>query len=67
MTAPAPMEARLITALPEGPSWQFEPKWDEFRAIAEREGDVVGRWSISGNPLGRYSPISSRCSKACHG
>ncbi len=33
-----PMEARLVSELPGGPGWQFEPKWDGFRAIAVREG-----------------------------
>jgi ATP-dependent DNA ligase len=52
----APMEARLVSALPEGSEWQFEPKWDGFRAIAVRDGDTVAIWSKSGKPLGRYFP-----------
>ena len=52
----APMEARLVSALPEGPGWQFEPKWDGFRAIAVRDGGAVAIWSKSGKPLGRYFP-----------
>jgi ATP-dependent DNA ligase len=52
----APMEARLVSALPEGPEWQFEPKWDGFRAIAVRDGDRVAIWSKSGKPLDRYFP-----------
>jgi ATP-dependent DNA ligase len=53
---PAPMEARLVEALPTGDGWQFEPKWDGFRALADRNGDKVTLRSKSGKPLGRYFP-----------
>lgn len=57
LTVPvAPMEARLVDALPEGEGWQFEPKWDGFRAIAVRRDDEAVIWSKSGKPLGRYFP-----------
>lgn len=36
-----PMEARLLEALPSGPGWQYEPKWDGFRCLAFRAGDQV--------------------------
>ena len=36
------MEARLVDELPDGPGWQFEPKWDGFRCLAFRAGDAVG-------------------------
>ena len=52
----APMEARLANALPDPPGWQYEPKWDGFRAIAERDGEEIEIWSKSGKPLGRYFP-----------
>ncbi|HEY0623430.1 ATP-dependent DNA ligase [Sphingomonas sp.] len=52
----APMEARLAEALPDPPGWQYEPKWDGFRAIAVRESDAIAIWSKSGKPLGRYFP-----------
>lgn len=52
----APMEALLVEALPEPPGWQYEPKWDGFRAIVVRDGDRVEIWSKSGKPLGRYFP-----------
>lgn len=52
----APMEARLVEALPEEEGWQFEPKWDGFRAIASRSGDTVELMSKSGKPLARYFP-----------
>ncbi|HWW64958.1 MAG TPA: ATP-dependent DNA ligase [Sphingomonadaceae bacterium] len=57
MTAlPAPMEAKLVDALPEEPGWQFEPKWDGFRALAFRDGDRIEIGSKSGKPLARYFP-----------
>ena len=52
----APMEARLVDALPHGPGWTYEPKWDGFRCIAYRKGDAVNLISKSGKPLGRYFP-----------
>jgi ATP-dependent DNA ligase len=55
-TAIAPMEAKLVSHLPEERGWQFEPKWDGFRAVAERDGDAITIWSKSGKPLGRYFP-----------
>jgi ATP-dependent DNA ligase len=56
MDAIAPMEAKLVEALPDGDGWQFEPKWDGFRCIAVREGGAVELISKSGKPLGRYFP-----------
>lgn len=50
------MEAKLVSDLPESEGWQFEPKWDGFRAIVRREGDTVEIVSKSGKPLGRYFP-----------
>jgi ATP-dependent DNA ligase len=52
----APMEAKLVAGLPDGEGWQFEPKWDGFRAIVRRDGDDVALWSKSGKPLGRFFP-----------
>ncbi|WP_308514938.1 ATP-dependent DNA ligase [Sphingomonas flavescens] len=55
-TVPAPMEALLATALPDGAGWQYEPKWDGFRCLAQRDRDEVTLTSKSGKPLGRYFP-----------
>lgn len=52
----APMEAKLVDQLPDEPGWQYEPKWDGFRAIAVRDGSQVELWSKSGKPLARYFP-----------
>ena len=51
-----PMEAESTDALPSGPGWQFEPKWDGFRCLAFRDGDTVRLQSKAGKPLGRYFP-----------
>jgi ATP-dependent DNA ligase len=50
------MEALLAKELPDGPGWQYEPKWDGFRCIAIRSGADVQLWSKSGKPLARYFP-----------
>jgi len=50
------MEALLAAELPDGDGWQFEPKWDGFRCLAERDGDEITLTSKSGKPLARYFP-----------
>jgi ATP-dependent DNA ligase len=52
----APMEALLAAELPQGDGWQYEPKWDGFRCLAERQGDEITLTSKSGKPLARYFP-----------
>jgi ATP-dependent DNA ligase len=56
MTPIAPMEALLAEELPDGPGWQYEPKWDGFRCIAVRSAGGIELWSKSGKPLARYFP-----------
>ena len=51
-----PMEAESVAAIPEGPDWQYEPKWDGFRCLAFRDGESIELRSKSGQPLGRYFP-----------
>jgi ATP-dependent DNA ligase len=51
-----PMEAKRVDKIPTGETWQFEPKWDGFRAIVFRSGDDVAIQSKAGQPLGRYFP-----------
>jgi ATP-dependent DNA ligase len=51
-----PMEAQSASALPAGPEWQYEPKWDGFRCLAFRDGDDVRIQSKAGKPLARYFP-----------
>jgi ATP-dependent DNA ligase len=52
----APMEARLVEAIPRDAGWQYEPKWDGFRCLAFRDGSEVVLRSKSGQPLERYFP-----------
>jgi len=52
----APMEMRSVADIPEGPHWQYEPKWDGFRCLAFRDGSEVALQSKAGMPLGRYFP-----------
>ena len=50
------MEAKRLDAVPTGDKWQFEPKWDGFRAIVFRDGAEVVIQSKAGQPLSRYFP-----------
>jgi len=52
----APMEALPARELPDGPEWQYEPKWDGFRCLAFRDGAKIDLESKSGKPLTRYFP-----------
>lgn len=52
----APQLARSRAALPDGPGWAFEPKWDGFRALAFVDGDELTLQSRGGRPLDRYFP-----------
>jgi ATP-dependent DNA ligase len=52
----AAMEAKLVAALPEGPAWQYEPKWDGFRCLAFKDGPDVDLRSKAGQPFNRYFP-----------
>ena len=51
-----PMEMRPVQTVPEGPQWQYEPKWDGFRCLAFRDGRDVALQSKAGQTLGRYFP-----------
>jgi ATP-dependent DNA ligase len=50
------MEAKLVGDLPDEPGWQFEPKWDGFRALVLRDGETVEILSKSRKSLARYFP-----------
>jgi len=52
----APMEAKLVDALPTGEQWRYEPKWDGFRCVAFRDGEHIDLRSKSGQPFNRYFP-----------
>src|SRR5687767_878973 len=51
-----PQLAKSAKALPTGPGWVYEPKWDGYRAIAFVDGDEVTLQSRNGRPLTRYFP-----------
>ena len=51
-----PMEALLVGSLPDGAGWQFEPKWDGFRCVAQKQDGTVELFAKSGKPLRRFFP-----------
>jgi ATP-dependent DNA ligase len=51
-----PMEAELVSELPEQGRWRYEPKWDGFRGVLENDGGELALWSRNGRPLLRYFP-----------
>ena len=50
------MEMHAVATIPEGPGWQYEPKWDGFRCLAQRDGGDVALISKNGQALARYFP-----------
>src|SRR3984893_705275 len=52
----SPMEAKVQGELPRGDNWQYEPKWDGFRAVALKDGDEVVIHSRNQKVLTRYFP-----------
>jgi ATP-dependent DNA ligase len=52
----APMLAKRVAAIPDGPGWLFEPKWDGFRLLVFRDGDELLLQSREEKPLDRYFP-----------
>jgi ATP-dependent DNA ligase len=50
------MLSTATDALPMGDGWQFEPKWDGFRALIFRDGDQLTLQSRDTKPLNRYFP-----------
>ncbi len=55
----SPMLATSTDALPSGPGWAFEPKWDGFRAIASIVGGEATLRSRNDNDLtARFSTVA---------
>ena len=50
LSAPAP------DGIPQGDSWEYEPKWDGFRTLVFRDGDEVELVSRGARPMTRYFP-----------
>lgn len=59
-----PMEATSVDAIPAGPEWQYEPKWDGFRCLVFRRGETVELQSKAGKALTRYFPDVVKSAKA---
>jgi hypothetical protein len=51
-----PLEALPVEEIPEGPGWQYEPKWDGFRCLVFRDGDSIYLQSKAEKGLARYFP-----------
>jgi len=62
-----PMEATPVDALPDGPGWAFEPKYDGFRCLVFRDGDSVRLQSRRQRPLARYFPEVATAAAALAG
>ncbi len=52
----APMLAKSVPGIPEKGELLFEPKWDGFRSVIFRSGDLVEIGSRNGKPMTRYFP-----------
>jgi ATP-dependent DNA ligase len=52
----SPMEAVLVSKMPEGPEWSYEPKWDGFRCLAFKDSHNVELQSKSQKTLTAYFP-----------
>jgi ATP-dependent DNA ligase len=50
------MDALLVSEIPAGDNWEYEPKWDGFRCLAFRDGQSIELQSKSGQALARYFP-----------
>ena len=50
------MLSSAAEALPDGPGWQFEPKWDGFRTLVFRDGDELLLQSRDEKSMNRYFP-----------
>jgi bifunctional non-homologous end joining protein LigD len=60
-----PMLATLTEELPRGEGWQFEPKWDGYRALAYVRGGEATLRSRRGNDLTpRFAPVAKELVKA---
>jgi bifunctional non-homologous end joining protein LigD len=60
-----PMLATLTEELPRGEGWQFEPKWDGYRALAYVRGGEARLVSRRGNDLTeRFAPVAKGLGKA---
>ncbi len=60
-----PMLATLTEDLPRGEGWEFEPKWDGYRAVGYVRGGEVKLVSRNGNDLTqRFATVAKELPKA---
>ncbi len=60
-----PMLATSVDALPQGPGWTFEPKWDGYRALLTVRGGEARLTSRNGNDLtGRFPEPARAAARA---
>ncbi|HEY8975132.1 MAG TPA: ATP-dependent DNA ligase [Burkholderiaceae bacterium] len=59
-----PMLAKIADALPDEAGFQFEPKWDGFRALVFRDADGLVLQSRDLKPLDRYFPELAQALRA---
>ena len=52
----APMEAKVVSEIPVGDHWLYEPKWDGFRCVAFRSPKNIELQSKAERSLTRYFP-----------
>ena len=50
-----PMEAELVSELPEQGAWRYEPKWDGFRGVFENAGPELAEAPLRPGQIGRSS------------
>jgi len=61
----APMLATLTEELPRGDGWEFEPKWDGYRALGYVRGGEAKLYSRNGNDLTqRFAAVAHELVKA---
>lgn len=65
MSDPIPLDLEPMLAapkadLPLGEHWVYEPKWDGFRSLVHRNGEVIDLASRGRRPLTRYFPELQR-------
>ena len=51
-----PMKATLVDQLPAGPAWMYEIKWDGYRALGSKHGEVVRLLSLKDKNLASDFP-----------
>lgn len=64
LTFEAPMLAKLVRTLPEGPQWEYELKLDGYRLQAVKDGETVRLFSRRGNDFtSKFAKIAAQVSK----